>query len=158
MACGQIDHMTICLPEDLKITQQSHMSQKYMFQKSSGLFFFSRKTKRLRQAHRPQGGWSAHAIVTSYRYTDTLQVYRHSTSIQYPRIQVQTPRYKSRHPKDKTRNPKYRSRMAQTSKIQVQTSTNTSPDVQSTSPDNPNTHFRVYIAIYAIYSHINILI
>ena len=49
-------------------------------------------------------GWSAHAIVTSYRYTDTLQVYRHTTSIQTPykntvsRIQVQTPKYKSRHP------------------------------------------------------------
>ena len=29
-------------------------------------------------------GWSAHAIVTSYRFTRTLQVYTHPTSIQTP--------------------------------------------------------------------------
>ena len=37
-------------------------------------------------------GGSTHAIVTSYNYTDILQVYIHPTGIQYPK-------YKSRHPK-----------------------------------------------------------
>ena len=61
-------------------------------QKSRGRHFPEKK-KRLRHAHRPRGGWggeAAHAIVTSYRYTDTLQVYRHPTSIQTPNSYTDT--------------------------------------------------------------------
>jgi len=76
---------------------------------------FLRKDMRLRQARRPWGGRSAHAIAISYRYTDTLQVYRHPTNIQYPE-------YKSRHPKYKSRRP------------------NTSPDTQNINPDKQNTN------------------
>ena len=65
-------------PNHFKMTT----STKYMFQQSRGLFCF-RKTKRLRQAHRPWGGWSAHTIATSYRYTDTLT--KKITSIQTPK-------------------------------------------------------------------------
>jgi len=87
-------------------------------------------------SHGVVGGGSAHAIVTSYNYTDTLQVYRHPTSIQKSykyteilqvysiqntspdaqiqvqtsKIQVQTPKYKFRHPKYESRHPKYKSR------------------------------------------------
>ena len=44
-------------------------------------------------------GWSAHAIVTSYRYTDTLQVYRHPTGMQHPKYKSRHPKYKSKHNK-----------------------------------------------------------
>jgi len=73
-------------------------------------------------------GWSTHAIVTSYRYTDTLQVYGQPTSIQTPykytvsriqvrtpkiqihtrKIQVQTPKIQVQAPKYKSRHPKYK--------------------------------------------------
>jgi len=99
--------------------------------KYRGMLF--REKKCLRQAHRPRGGWSAHAIVTSYNYTDTLHVYRHPTSIQKPyrytvsRIQVQTPQiqiHTSLHQTYKGRHQKYMFRH-----------TNTSSDTQNTSSD-----------------------
>ena len=58
------------------------------------------------------GGRGAHAIVTSYNYTDTLQVYRH-------------PEYKSRHPEYMSRHPNtppLPHTQVQTLKNQVQTS------------------------------------
>ena len=112
-----------------------------MFPNSRGVFFFQ-ENKNLRQAHRPWGGWSAHAIVTSYRYTDTLQVYRHPTSIQYPE-------YKSRHPNTSpdtqntspdTQNisPDLQNVSSDTQNISPDTQ-NTSPESQNESPDTQNT-------------------
>jgi len=69
-------------------------------------------------------GWSTHAIVTSYRYTDTLQVYGQPTSIQTPykytvsRIQVRTPKIQIHTRKIQVQTPKIQ---VQTDKIQVQT-------------------------------------
>ena len=66
-------------------------------------------------ATQPRGGWvgSAHAIVIPNNYTDTLQVYRHPTSIiqvQTPKIQVRTPKFQVRAPKNKSRHSKYKFR------------------------------------------------
>jgi len=70
-------------------------------------------------------GWSANAIVTSYKYTDTLQVYSIQTTSPGAKntspgiqIQVQTLKYKSRH-----------ANTSPDAQIQVHT-TNTSPDTQ----------------------------
>ena len=91
------------------------------------------------------GGGSTHAIVTSYNYTDTLQVYMHPTSIQTPYkytdiLQVHSiqntspPKYKSRHSKYKSRHPNTNPDtkiQIQTPKIQIHTPKYTSSDTQN---------------------------
>jgi len=110
-----------------------------MFQKSRGVFFSEVAKAPQAAATQPRSVFlgSVHAIVTSNKYTDTLQVYRHPTSIQTPykhtdilqvyitqntspdtQIQVQTLKIQSKHPKYNSRHPN----TSPDTKIQVQTS------------------------------------
>ena len=83
---------------------------RHMLQKIQDVFFLRVPNRRRQLPPVAQLGGSAHAIVTSYKYTDTLQVYSTQNTSPDTQIQVQTPKYKSKHSKIKSRHPKHKSR------------------------------------------------